>query len=220
MSTELCQLLSDWTGSILPSGALIERKWDGWRALRFPGRSGEVNLWTRNGHAIHGVGHILARLERMEREAGEAMVFDGEFMVDDTLDATKRWCESGWKLGGEAGVLHLFDAVPLIAWRKGIDPTPLHERKARLKALIEATAQPEWEWRAGSRGRDDADAVRFVEAEWAFSASDVVDAARQVWSVGGEGVVVKDADSPYRRGRNADWLKVKAENRHKWRMVA
>lgn len=66
-----------------------EQKIDGWRALRFPGIDGKVRLWTRNGQTIEGAGHILHRLALMEQVAGEPMVFDGEFQLGGTLEATK-----------------------------------------------------------------------------------------------------------------------------------
>lgn len=221
MMMQLCQLAQDWRGTLPTAGAMIERKVDGWRALRFPGIDGKVRLWTRNGMPIEGVSHILHQLDRMERAAGEPMFLDGEFQVGGTLAATKEWCERGYKLGGEAGIFHVFDAVPLAAWRAGGDPTPLFQRKARLKSLMDATAEDEWEWRPGSRGRDQgATAVQMIPDEWAFDAADVIDAARRVWAVGGEGVVVKDADAPYQRNRNSAWLKVKQENFTKWRIAA
>lgn len=218
---QLCQLARDWTGGIPSDGTMIELKIDGWRALRFPGIDGKVRLWSRNGMPIEGVGHVLHQLERMERAAGEPCFFDGEFQVDGTLSATKAWCESGWKLGGEAGIYHVFDAMPLSAWRAGGDPTPAYQRKAWLKSLMEATAEPEWEWRAGSRGRDEgAILVVMVEDEWIFDAAGVVDAARRVWAAGGEGLMLKDPEAPYQRNRNGAWLKVKQENISKWRMAA
>lgn len=207
---DLCQLAQDWRGLVSESGIMAETKIDGFRAIRFPGITGKVRLWTRQGMPIEGAGHILYRLERMERAAGEPMFFDGEFQVGETLAATKAWCESGWKLGGEAGIYHVFDAMPLSAWRAGGDPTPLYQRKKRLKELMDATAEPDWEWRAGSRGRDEgATAVRMIEDEWCFTASDVLDFTKRIWAAGGEGAMLKDAEAGYARKRSDAWLKVK-----------
>lgn len=220
MTDHLCALLADWRGDLPEGGAMLEQKHDGWRALRFPGIDGKVRLWTRNGQVIEGVGHILHRLALMERVAGEPLFFDGEFVVDGSLAATKAWCERDWKRGGEAGVLHLFDALPYREWGTGGTDTPLHARKARLKALADAVdADPvlSWEWRPGSHGRDEgASPVRVVEDEWAFDARDVLVAARRIWAAGGEGVVIKAAESPYRRKRSDAWQKVKEANRHHW----
>lgn len=219
--THLCQLAGDWRGIMPAEGIMAEQKIDGWRALRFPGIDGKVRLWTRNGLPIEGVGHILHRLERIERAAGEPMMFDGEFQVDGTLAATKHWCESGWKLGGEAGVFHLFDAMPLGAWQAGEDPTPLYQRKARLRDLFEATVEDDWDWRPGSRGRDEgAISVVWVDDQWLCDRRHVIQAVGEVWAAGGEGLMLKDPMSPYQRKRSSAWLKVKAENETKWRIAA
>lgn len=222
--SSLVQLASDWRGALTDGGAMVETKIDGWRAMRFAGVSGTTRLWTRQGHTIEGAGHILHRLAMMEKIAGEPLMFDGEFQVGGTLAATKVWCESGWKMGGEAGIYHLFDCLPFADWRGGGCDTPLYRRKAYLAALVKAVEDDpalSWEWRPGSRGRDDGPSpVRLVADEWAFTSRDVIGAARRVWAEGGEGVMVKDAEAPYRRKRSDAWAKVKAENQHKWRMAA
>ena len=131
---QLCQLASDFRGHVLPHGMMAEEKRNGWRGLVFAGIDGRTRMFTRNGQFIEGTAHILYFLQHMERIAGEPMVWDGEFQVGDSLDATKRWAESGHKLGGEAGHFHLFDCLPLSAWKRGGDPTPLYQRKARLRS--------------------------------------------------------------------------------------
>lgn len=213
--TSLCALLADWTGSLPEGGAMCEAKIDGFRALYFPGIDGVWRLWSRQGMPIEGVAHITHRLAQMQRAAGQPMMLDGELQVAGTLAATKAWCERGWKQGGTAGVLHLFDAVPLDDWKRGECPIPLYERKKGLSRLLDATGG-EWEWRPGSRGADDPDCVRVIPDEWAFTDRDVIQAARRIWAVGGEGCVVKDAESPYRRKRSDAWQKIKIENQHKW----
>ena len=220
--TQLCQLLGDWRGAVPAEGTWLERKFDGWRALRFAGIDGQVRLWTRNGLPIEGAAHVMWRLEEMEREAGEPWMFDGEFVVDGSLAATKAWAEKGWKAGGEAGVFHLFDGMPLREWKAGGGDTPLYMRKARLRALFDASAGDGWTWRPGSRGRDEFGpaAVQLVEEHWASDAADVLDHAQRVWAADGEGVVVKDAEAPYRRSRNNTWQKVKRDNAHYWRKAA
>lgn len=219
----LCQLAKDWTGSMPTGGLMVELKIDGWRALRFPGIDGKVRLWTRNGHPIEGTDHILHRLALMEQIAGEPMVFDGEFQVGGSLEATKAWCERGWRMGGEAGTFYAFDCLTLAEWRTDGCDTPLIERKARLRALARAVDEDpalSWEWRPGSRGRNESGAVQILDDGWAFDEHDVVEEARRVWAAGGEGVMLKDAESPYRRTRSDSWQKVKVENLSKWRKAA
>lgn len=220
----LCQLASDWRGAIPTGGVMVEPKIDGWRCLYLTGIDGKPRLFTRQGHLIEGAGHIAYRLGLMERAAGEPMVFDGEFQVGGSLAATKAWCETGWKTGGEAGTLHLFDCLTMAEWRAGGSDMPLYERKARLQALSRAVDEDEalsWEFRPGSRG-DDAwrTSCPILQDEWAFDVSDVLAAASRIWTAGGEGLMLKDAEAPYRRNRNASWLKVKQENYHYWKEAA
>lgn len=221
---QLCQLASDFRGHVLPHGMMAEEKRDGWRGIVLTGIDGLRRMFTREGHFIEGTAHILYFLQHMERAAGEPMVFDGEFQVDGTLDATKRWAESGHKLGGEAGHFYLFDALPLSAWKAGGDPTPLYARKARLQSLYQAVIEDEalaWEFRPGSRGDDGwLRSVSILPDQWVFGPQDALRAAQEIWAADGEGIMLKDPDSPYQRNRNASWMKIKRDNAHKWSFAA
>lgn len=215
--SSLVQLASDWRGVLPADGMMVEEKVDGFRAIYLPDHTGRKRLFTRGGMPIEGTTHILYRLAQIERAAGCAMVFDGEFQVSGTLDATKRWAESGWKAGGEAGQLFLFDCMPLADWERGRCAMPLVERKALLTRLAAESEADGWEWRPGSRGRDDAlPPVVVLEDSWAFDAADVVAEVRRVWAAGGEGCMLKDAEAPYIRNRNAAWLKAKGEIAQRW----
>lgn len=211
--SELCQLAAVWNGATVPSaGWYGEEKIDGWRGTAFPGLDGQFGLWTRGGHAINGVGHILHRLSIIESVAGVPLAFDGEFQVGGTLAATKLWCESGWKAGGEAGTYHLFDAMPLSDWQRGGDARPQHERRAWLERIVkDAASHPlSWEFRAGTRGKEPAGPiVELANVFWLESAADVRDTARDVWMRGGEGLMLKCPDAPYTRARSKAWQKVK-----------
>lgn len=219
MSTKLCQLVPDWTGTLGACGALAERKHDGWRALRFRGTAGQTRLWTRNGMPIQGAEHVASRLDAMERAAGEPMFFDGEFIVDGTLAATKTWCERGWKHSPNRGTFHAFDCLTLKEWQAGGTARPLIERKEMLADLIQCTETPtarDWDWPEGSHGATPPTAVQLVEDEFVRNPAEAIAVARRVWSAGGEGIVLKLELSPYQRTRSPDWAKVKMENADKW----
>lgn len=220
MPNELCQLAADWRGDLPPSGLAFEQKHNGWRGLYFRGHDGQPRLWTRQGHRIEGTEHIVHRLQLFERMAGQPLFVDGEFVVDGSLEATKAWCESGWRRGGEAGLFYAFDVVPVVNWVTGGWDEPWHSRKAmlaKLAAKVEADPVLAWEWRPGSRGRDDGRSpVIVVPDSWVFDHADVVAEARRVWAARGEGIMLKDPEAPYRRNRNDAWQKVKRENAHKW----
>lgn len=217
----LAQLAQDWRGTMPAAGLMAETKIDGWRALYFRGTDNKPRLWSRNGIPLDGADHILARLIRMEEAADAPIFVDGEVQVDGTLAATKAHFERGWRTRGDAGIFHAFDVLPLAEWKRGGSDTPLYQRKAWLRELWGATEETGdgWTWAEGSRGRVEPEAVRVVEDGWCFDAGDVLTEARRVWATGGEGLMLKDAESPYRRTRNAAWQKVKQENAIKWRDV-
>jgi len=193
---------------------MIERKWDGFRALYLPDHMGRKRLFSRNGMPLEGVEHILWELAKMEAASGQPMLFDGEIVVGDSLAETKAWFERGWKLGGTAGTFHAFDCLPLVEWQRGGTDRPLIERKAELRECARLAAESSWDWRPGSHGADeDADPVCVVEDSWAFEPNDVLDEARRIWSAGGEGCMIKDAEAGYSRARTNAWLKVKQGGR-------
>lgn len=213
--TELCQLAADWRGKLPETGIAVEEKKDGWRACYFRGHDGQPRLWTRNGHPIEGVEHITHRLAQFERAAGLPLFIDGEFQIGGTLEATKAWCERGWKMGGTAGVFYAFDIVPQAEWARGGWDAPWHQRKRMLTELAEVVNADDafaWDWRPGSFGRDEGrPTVGILMDTWAFDVADVLDEARRVWAAGGEGLMLKDAEAPYRRNRHDAWQKVKRD---------
>lgn len=210
----LCQLASVWNGRDPTAAALCEIKIDGWRALHLPCRDKRTHLVSRGGIPIEGTAHIRHVLDIMQTLAGEPMVFDGEFQVDGTLAATKAWCQSGWKLGTEAGRFHAFDCLTHAEWSAGGSDVPLVDRKARLSRLLSAAKAEiagNWSWRAGSLGRDENKPcpVEIIPHFDVYTRSEVADKAMDVWLAGGEGLMIKRRWSPYQRNRTKDWLKVK-----------
>lgn len=218
----LCALAADWKGEMSDGGVMFENKVDGFRCLYFRGVDGQPRLWSRQGMPLEGADHVFRRLQAMEAAAGTPLFIDGEIQVDGSLAATKHWFETGWRKGGDKGVFHAFDVLDFADWQRGGTDQPLYERKARLAELYGPTEEigDGWTWREGSRGAEAPPAVRLVEDGWCFDVADVVNEARRVWAIGGEGLMLKDAESPYRRKRSPAWQKVKQENFHKWRLAA
>lgn len=219
--TTLVQLVGEYRGALPPGQWVASEKKDGWRMAWFRGIDGKPRLWTRNGLPIEGVRHIAARCLAMEQAAGEPLFIDGEFQVGGTLLATKAWCERAWKLGGCAGTLFAFDCLSHDEWRAGGSDEPWLERQKRLHHLVDATETlpRESSWVSGASGEPVPD--RYVTAlpgELVSSHAGVQRAAEEIWAAGGEGLVLKRIDSPYRRNRSSDWLKVKQEQ--KWRLAA
>ncbi|MGQ3005101.1 MAG: ATP-dependent DNA ligase [Blastomonas fulva] len=213
MTAELFQLAGRYVGQDIPAGGMMcEQKIDGFRAGYFRGRAGKPGLWTRGGQPIEGSGHILHELAILEAVAGCSLFLDGEFVVDGSLAGTKAWCERGWRAGGEAGTFHLFDCLTDTEWRAGGTDRPLYQRKAWLAELRAAAPDHplSWEFRPRSHGREPEGAIVEIMADdWVTDRADIEALANRVWMAGGEGLMLKDAEAPYRRGRSDAWLKVK-----------
>lgn len=210
----LCQLAGNWGGKA-NRGDLIETKHDGWRFLWI-----NEKPFTRNGTPYRGVKHIEKALSVLKKQFDCSMVFDGEFVVGsgiNTLAQTKAHQESGWKAGND-GVLHIFDALPLDEWKYAEGSMALRARKERLKGAFGGIwNEPEaWElgWTDGTNCP-----IRLVDHVDAANEYTVERVAKDVWARGGEGVVTKDANAPYRRNRNQTWLKLRrdiSERNSKW----
>lgn len=225
---QLCQLAGAWQRT-LPAWTIGECKLDGFRCLWLRDWEGRPGLYSRNGMPLPGLDHIEHELRAWERHAGERLFVDGELIVGDeadTLAATKRWVESGHKLGGTAGVLHLFDGFSYDDWLRGGSAVPWYQRKARLEALSLAVKSDEahaWEWRPGSRGAGaDASPVRVVPHVDLWHVDDALQMAAEMWKANLEGIVIKDATAPYVRQRSNAWAKVGRpwQSKIHWRRAA
>jgi hypothetical protein len=89
---------------------------------------------------------------------------------------------------------------------------PWLDRQTRLHALVDATEglprDPRWFSVASGQPVPE----RYVQAlpgEYVISHAGVLRAAEEIWAAKGEGAVLKRIDSPYRRCRTQEWLKVK-----------
>ena len=178
------------------AGWLFEVKYDGYRLLIE--RDGDaVRLRSRNGL------DLTANFPDVERRARRLphpqFVMDGEVVVQDASGkpsfpllqqrAKVRDARRVDRLARELPVTYYaFDLVQALGY--DLRATPLSERKALLRAILPS-----------------AGALRFSE----HVAEHGVKAFAGMRRLGLEGIVGKRADSPYRSGRSADWVKVRAQ---------
>jgi ATP-dependent DNA ligase len=200
----LCQELAVWDGVTMPEGgAFVEEKHDGWRLLHINGK-----CFTRRGMPYRGIAHIERALDLLQRQYDAPMFFDGEYVVGTglhTLAQTKAHQDRLWRTGDD-GVLHVFDAVPMSQWEVDECRLTLSARKVLLLDAIEGMKADPLSWECGWQDGVECP-VKFVDHQFAHDAYDVESMAREVWARQGEGVVIKDPYSPYRRNRNTDWQK-------------
>jgi bifunctional non-homologous end joining protein LigD len=165
---------------------LHEWKWDGYRLVAAVG-NGAPRLWSRNGLAWEDrVPEIVAALAKLD----VAAVLDGELIAVDAKGRSDFNALQGALKSGTTNQLRyaVFDLMRL----GDLDLTgvALRERKALLHALL-ANADPRLFYSAHVEGHG----------------PDMFTAAS---GQGMEGIISKRVDSPYRSGRSADWLKIKA----------
>jgi bifunctional non-homologous end joining protein LigD len=183
------------------SGWVFELKYDGFRVIAAGGQ-GEARLSYRSGHDST---RILPELARAVAGLPFAsLILDGEAVVLDEAGKPdfQRLQRRGLRtraIDAERAAVATpatFFVFDLLAC-EGFDlrPLPLAARKALLRQVLSAGAAAE----PGSIRLSDEIAERGEELYAAVAA------------MGLEGIVAKKADSPYRAGYSADWLKVRVD---------
>lgn len=185
VSPMLCTLVDE---SFSREGWLFEIKWDGYRAIGAK-KKGDIELYSRNGiDFMEKFPPVAEALRSLKHD----VVLDGEVVV---VDADGRphfeWLQN-WSRD-QHGTLHYY--VFDILWCDGHDvrTMPLAGRKKLLKSLIPKN-----------------DVLRYSD----HIETDGEGLFKEMQKRGLEGIVAKQANSPYRENdRGAAWLKIKTHLR-------
>ena len=181
----------------VPPGAnwLFEYKYDGYRLLLATG-SGAATAWTRNGKDWSDKFRALVKAAA-KLPAG--CLIDGEAVaIDDEGKPSFQLLQSTLK--DQRGANLVFYAFDLLVDRgEDITRLPNIERKDRLKSLL-AGVHPPILYGDHVLGRGE-------------------DLFREVCKSGGEGLIAKRADAPYRAERSKSWLKIKCIQRQEFVIV-
>jgi hypothetical protein len=188
-ATGLCQLPRDWDDTLIPERAIVQMKWDGLPMLWSEGQG-----LTREGEVFQATSRFWPALAEIERAMGEPMFFHAEYVNPHGFDAALGDYRRGW---GD-GLLMIFDAVPLACYRGHRPCPPLWQRLHRMIEHVDVPAA-----RAAEIGATRHQTFTGEERD------NIEIAAGIVWEQGHEGLVIKNADSPYTRARSADWMRLK-----------
>jgi ATP-dependent DNA ligase len=175
----------------LPEGDewTYEQKWDGFRAIAFVDGD-KLHVQSRNGKPLGRYFPELTLPEGRYVVDGELVILDSDgHEVFDALQNRIHPAESRIKLLAEQTpvTFRVFDL--LAANRKKLLGDPFSLRRDALEALVES-----WRGMSGS-----------VElTELVGSAADA-----EQWLQGGEGVIAKDCEAPYRPGERKGMVKIK-----------
>lgn len=169
---------------------VYEVKWDGYRALGFSLKNGDVQLLSRNNKQFNDKFYPIFELMGTWKMD---IVVDGEIMVINNEGVSNFGDLQNWRSEADGElVYYVFDLI----WFEGKDLTglPLHERQEVLAAVL-----PQGD-----------DRIRLSKV---FKAKGTAffDAATKM---GLEGIIGKKADSLYaKNNRSSDWLKIKVHLR-------
>ncbi|HUD54327.1 MAG TPA: DNA ligase D [Terracidiphilus sp.] len=175
---------------------LHEIKFDGYRLLGFVS-GGDVRLRTRN--AKDWTGNFPSLAAALETLKAEDAVLDMEaVIVDEQGKSSFQALQAALGDGGkpERIVAYVFDLLHLEG--KDLTKLPLAERKEKLENLLKKSKQD-----SGLR----------------YSAHIIGEGAAmfaKACKTGLEGIVPKQADAPYRPGRQKSWLKIKCAQRQEF----
>lgn len=167
---------------------LFEVKWDGYRAIAEV-NDGMVRLYSRNQQPFNTT---FAPIAESLKDLGHDAILDGEVVVLDKDGISQFQLLQNYRRTGKGQlVYYVFDILELDG--EDLRSKPLRERKERLASII--------------TGFQNILLSEHVE----HTGEAFFEAARER---GLEGMVAKNAASPYREGaRNYDWLKIKTHRR-------
>lgn len=190
----LMMLPVDWRPDAIPARALVELKFDGIHMGHAAGLEGLP--YTREGVEMRCASHLRDELDAISHElrhmTGSSHRLFGEYVNPAGFNETLK--DFGRGVGD--GIVQLFDCPTERAYNGQEASLPLIERKAMLAAAIAA---------AGGQG------TRYVKDELYVGADrDAIEVlAGSIWADGHEGLVIKDAESPYVRGKSPHWMRLK-----------
>ncbi|MDR6782649.1 bifunctional non-homologous end joining protein LigD [Pedobacter africanus] len=169
---------------------IYEVKWDGYRALGFCKKSGDVQLLSRNNKQFNEKFYpIFELLQSWKMD----IVVDGEILVINDKGISKFGDLQNWRSEADGElVYYVFDLI----WFDGKDYTqlPLLERQKILAAVL-----PQNDDRIRLSKVFEAKGTEFFEA---------------ATKMGLEGIIAKKANSVYaKNARSAEWLKIKVNLR-------
>jgi bifunctional non-homologous end joining protein LigD len=169
---------------------VYEVKWDGYRALGFSLKNGDVQLLSRNNKQFNEKFYPI--FELMQNWKMDIVV-DGEILVINKEGVSNFGNLQNWRSEADGElVYYVFDLI----WYEGKDLTglPLSERQAILAAVLP----------------QDDDRIRLSKV-FKAKGTDFFDAAVKM---GLEGIIAKKAGSTYLKdNRSSDWLKIKVHLR-------
>jgi bifunctional non-homologous end joining protein LigD len=170
---------------------IYEVKWDGYRALGFSLKNGDVQLLSRNNKSFNDKFYpVYEALQEWKKD----IVVDGEIMVLNDKGISNFGDLQNWRSEADGELIYyVFD----ILWYEGknLMDLPLYQRQAILEEVLP---------------QDSEDRIR-ISKVFKASGTEFFEAAKRM---GMEGIIAKKTGSTYAANvRSKEWLKIKVSNR-------
>ena len=169
---------------------VYEVKWDGYRALGFCLKNGDVQVLSRNNKQFNDKFYPICEVLQSWRID---IVVDGEILVINDKGVSNFGALQNWRSEADGElVYYVFDLI----WYDGIDLStlPLEDRQTILEAVLP----------------QDDDRVRLSKV-FKAKGTDFFEAAKKM---GLEGIIAKRRESTYsKNNRSSEWLKLKVSKR-------
>ncbi|HEX9705379.1 MAG TPA: DNA ligase D [Gemmatimonadales bacterium] len=176
-------------------GWVFEIKLDGYR-VRAARDDGKARILSRNNNELTAAFPELVR--PIEALPYDGLILDGEVVVlDDNGRPSFQRLQNRARISGaqarrasieNPATLYVFDLIAVLGF--DLRPLPLVKRKALLQKILPEVGP-----------------LRYLE----HFETDGEALYEQAVGLGLEGIVAKKADSPYKSGRSANWLKIRAD---------
>lgn len=193
---EIIQLCKTYTGKQNISGWFVEPKINGNRGLIIV-ENGVIKTLSRNNKPIYNTEHI----QRAILKAGlNNIVFDGEFYTQhSTLNNDWSTTTSILRTQTKHEAAHdlnfwVFDMIPLVSWKRGLNEVPLHKRKFELLLTVNSIKDS---------------SIIYTDHRLIIKPETLPDHMAKAIEAGWEGIVLKNPQSFYECKRSSNWLKLK-----------
>jgi len=181
---------------------LLDVKMDGVRLLSILDKEKKiVTQFTRNGKINTNFPHLRESLEKLIPLIPASIVLDGE-VVDNSFNELMTQLNRKTDVDTSATKLALFDIIPLNRFSEGECKTPLKNRHDVLVDMI-----PMFQEHCGESVQVLPKVLVNLDTEEGKAA--FAEFNKRALINGFEGVMAKDANSPYRTKKTPDWLKIK-----------
>lgn len=196
MTIEISQLCKTYTGKQDISGWFVEPKINGNRGLIII-ENGTIRTISRNNKPIYNTDYI----QQVILKAGiDNVVLDGEFYTSHSkLNNDWSTTTSILRTQTKHEAAHdinfwVFDMIPLVSWKRGIEDVPLHRRKNELLLTVNKISHS---------------SIIYVAHRTVGNSGNILWYLNQEIEAGWEGVVFKNPQSFYECKRSSNWLKLK-----------